>query len=201
MNGRRESRRLSPSLIAPRSTLSRSSFSVHRSSLVFKSPWGWIVLTASPRGITRVALAPRTRPRPARRGQGPARPQDQKALGWLNQARRELQAYLLGKSKTFSCRVDLTGATPFQRAVWRVTAQVPYGRVRSYQWIAAKLGVPRSARAVGNALGANPVPMLIPCHRIVAGDASLGGFSCGLSWKRRLLALEGSLPALRRSHG
>jgi methylated-DNA-[protein]-cysteine S-methyltransferase len=114
----------------------------------------------------------------------------------MNQARRELRDYLAGKSKAFTCPVDLSGATSFQRAVWGVTAQIPYGRVRSYQWIAAKLGSPRGARAVGNALGANPIPLVIPCHRIVAGDASLGGFSCGLEWKRRLLTLEGSLRRL-----
>ena len=164
---------------------------------VVRTPYGWIELSASPRGLTSTVL-PRTANGPAKSPSQQRSEVNRQAARWLNQARRELQAYFLGKSKSFTCPVDLSGATPFQRAVWRATAQVPYGRVRSYQWIAAKLGAPRSARAVGNALGANPVPLLIPCHRIVAGDASLGGFSCGLPWKRRLLKLEGSLRQLSK---
>ena len=162
---------------------------------VVRTDFGWITLTASPRGLTRIVL-PRTAKASVKSPPPQTSGKDRHAARWLAQARREVRAYLLGQSRAFRCPVDLGAATPFQRAVWRVTAQIPYGRVRSYQWIAAKLGSPRAARAVGNALGANPVPLLIPCHRIVAGDASLGGFSCGLHWKRRLLALEGSLGRL-----
>jgi O-6-methylguanine DNA methyltransferase len=75
--------------------------------------------------------------------------------------------------------------------------RVPYGKIRSYQWVAARVGGSQYARAVGNAVGANPLPIVIPCHRIVAHDASLGGFSGGLSMKRKLLSLEGTLPMLR----
>ncbi len=75
--------------------------------------------------------------------------------------------------------------------------RIPYGRVRSYHWIAAKVGGKKYARAVGNALGANPVPLIVPCHRVVAHDGSLGGFSCGLAVKRKLLDLEGTLKQLK----
>lgn len=93
--------------------------------------------------------------------------------------------------------VDLSSGTGFQRRVWRSIERIPYSRVRSYQWVAARVGGKHYARAVGMALGANPVPLLIPCHRIVAQDGSLGGFSCGLNYKRLLLQLEGSLALLR----
>jgi O-6-methylguanine DNA methyltransferase len=80
--------------------------------------------------------------------------------------------------------------------VWRTALRIPYGRARSYHWIASKVGGRRYARAVGHALGANPLPLIVPCHRVVAHDASLGGFSGGLKTKRRLLELEGTLALL-----
>jgi O-6-methylguanine DNA methyltransferase len=109
-----------------------------------------------------------------------------------------LVKFLAGKRRELDFPVDLSEGTTFQRKVWRAILRIPYGRVRSYKWVAARVGGARYARAVGLALGANPVPILVPCHRIVAHDGSLGGFSCGLRAKRRLLALEGTLPQLTR---
>jgi O-6-methylguanine DNA methyltransferase len=116
----------------------------------------------------------------------------------LETARRQLLDYLAGKRDTFDVALDLSNGTAFQRQVWRVLQRVPYGKLRSYQWIAARVGGPQYARAVGNAVGANPIPIVIPCHRIVAQDATLGGFSGGLSMKRKLLSLEGTLTQLQR---
>jgi len=82
-------------------------------------------------------------------------------------------------------------ATPFQRAVWEALRRIPYGEVRSYGWVAKAVGRPRAARAVGAACGANPWPIIVPCHRVIAADGSLGGYSAGLKWKRCLLKLEG----------
>jgi methylated-DNA-[protein]-cysteine S-methyltransferase len=98
--------------------------------------------------------------------------------------------YAAGQPVKFRIPLDLTGATSFQRRVWRVLRTIPFGETRSYVWVARRIGQPGAARAVGNACGANPVPILIPCHRVVASDGSLGGFSAGLKWKRQLLALE-----------
>ena len=165
----------------------------------FRIRGGWIGLEASARGITRVTLTLKARQPPAHRKPSHTEVIDRQAARWLEQAQHEIQHFLSGRLDRFTCPVDLTDATSFQRAVWRTAAHIPYGRVRSYQWIAARLGKPQAARAVGNALGANPVPLFIPCHRIVAADASLGGFSCGLQWKRRLLELEGSLGRLGKN--
>jgi len=104
---------------------------------------------------------------------------------------RELQAYAEGRRVKWSVPVDLSEGTEFQRAVWQVLREIPYGETRSYAWVARRVGRPRAARAVGAACGANPVPVLVPCHRVVASDGSLGGFSGGLAWKRKLLRLEG----------
>jgi methylated-DNA-[protein]-cysteine S-methyltransferase len=99
--------------------------------------------------------------------------------------------YLGGKGRAFNLPLDLEGQPRFRMKVWEVLQKIPYGRVRSYGWVARKIGKPKAARAVGGACGANPVPLLVPCHRIVAGDGSLGGFSGGLGVKKRLLRLEG----------
>lgn len=88
---------------------------------------------------------------------------------------------------------DLEGVSPFTRRVLAAAAQIQRGETRSYQWLARQIGMPRAARAVGNALGANPLPIVIPCHRIVRGDGSLGGYAFGQQMKRRLLEAEGAL--------
>ncbi len=114
----------------------------------------------------------------------------------VEQAARELLTYLEAKQRKFSVKLDLRGTTPFQRKVWRATCKIPYGQVRTYAWIADKLGDPNCARAVGNALGRNPIPIFIPCHRVVGAHGELGGFSAGLSFKRWLLSLEAGQSSL-----
>ena len=104
---------------------------------------------------------------------------------------RQLQAYAAGKAIKFGCRLDLSAGTPFQQKVWRALQTIPRGETRSYAWVAKAIGKPKAARAVGAACGANPVPIIVPCHRVVASDGSLGGFSGGLALKKRLLKLEG----------
>jgi O-6-methylguanine DNA methyltransferase len=116
----------------------------------------------------------------------------------LRDARRQLVEFIRGRRATFDLPLDVSQGTPFQRRVWRTLQRVPYGKLRSYRWIALRVGGHRYARAVGNAVGANPLPIVIPCHRIVAHDASLGGFSGGLAMKRKLLTLEGTLAQLGR---
>lgn len=98
--------------------------------------------------------------------------------------------YLEGRCDTIAAQVDLSWLTPFQRAVLEETARIPRGQVLSYGEIARRVGRPRASRAVGNALNINPVPVVIPCHRVVASNG-IGGFGIGLDVKRRLLALEG----------
>jgi len=103
---------------------------------------------------------------------------------------RQLAAYARGERRYFDVDLDLRG-TEFQRRVWQAERRVPYGQTRTYSEIASAVGHPRSPRAIGNATGRNPVPLFIPCHRIVAKDGP-GGFTGGLRRKHRLLALEGA---------
>jgi O-6-methylguanine DNA methyltransferase len=115
----------------------------------------------------------------------------------LREAQAQLSDYLAGTRRSFDLSLDLSRGTSFQQKVWRILRRVSYGQLRSYRWMAVRVGGRQYARAVGNAVGANPMPIVIPCHRIVAEDASLGGFSGGLPTKRKLLTLEGTLSPLR----
>lgn len=105
---------------------------------------------------------------------------------------RELEAYFAGTLRAFEHPLDLAG-TDFQRRVWKALCEIPYGEVISYGQLAERLGKSGASRAVGSANGANPVPVLVPCHRVIAANGGLGGYSAGLDRKRQLLELEGAL--------
>ena len=110
---------------------------------------------------------------------------------WAAIAVQELSEYLAGERRDFTVPVDLSGVTDFSRLVLEECRRLPYGQTLSYGELAAALGRPKAARAVGQALGRNPVPLIVPCHRILAAGGGLGGFGLGLEAKRRLLELEG----------
>ena len=101
-----------------------------------------------------------------------------------------LQAYYDGRQVDFDDKLDITGGTDFQRSVWEATRMIPYGETRSYGWIAEQIGQPKASRAVGQALKSNPLPIIIPCHRVIASDGRLGGFGGGVEMKKFLLRLE-----------
>jgi len=103
-----------------------------------------------------------------------------------------LGRYFAGEEVRFRFPLARGLGTPFQREVWWALRRIPYGKVRPYNWVARAIGHPGAARAVGRACGANPWPIIVPCHRVVAADGSLGGYSSGLKWKRALLRIEGA---------
>lgn len=101
----------------------------------------------------------------------------------------QLEKYVRGKLKDFDCPLDLRG-TPFQTKVWRELGKIPYGKTRSYQEVAKAIGHPKAFRAVGNANGRNPIPIILPCHRVIETNGGLGGFGHGIKVKRQLLDFE-----------
>lgn len=115
-------------------------------------------------------------------------------LAWLDAATEAINTVLAGRSPRVFPPIDWGRSTAFQQRVWTVLRSIPVGETRQYSDLARALGCPGAARAVGQACGANPIPVLIPCHRVLAAGGTLGGFSAGLEWKRRLLALEGCHP-------
>lgn len=109
----------------------------------------------------------------------------------FQQYERELRQYYSGERRTFTAPLDLFG-TDFQRKVWEVLQNIPYGKTCSYLEVAEKIQNSSAVRAVGGAIGANPILIMIPCHRVIAKDGKLGGFRAGLSMKERLLGIENS---------
>jgi methylated-DNA-[protein]-cysteine S-methyltransferase len=105
----------------------------------------------------------------------------------------QLHAYFAGQLREFRIPLDLRG-TDFQMRVWRQLQTIPFGETRSYLQIAAAIGSPRAVRAVGAANGANPIPIIVPCHRVIGASGKLVGYGGGLPMKKRLLALEGAIP-------
>ncbi len=110
---------------------------------------------------------------------------------WHRATKAALKAILAGRAPRTFPPLDLSTGTPFQQAVWRALGKIPVGQTRNYGELARAIGKPKGVRAVGGACGANPIPVLVPCHRVLAANRKLGGFSGGLDWKRRLLDREG----------
>ncbi len=156
---------------------------------LLKTPLGWMSLLASEKGIRRCSLPQESRVRALEalglRGEIPEL--DGASLAPIV---TQLLAYFAGDRIAFDPRLDLAGAGEFDRAVWAATQRIPHGETRSYSFVARQIGRPAAARAVGQALGRNPIPILIPCHRVLRSDGSLGGFGGGLAMKRALLDLE-----------
>ena len=110
-----------------------------------------------------------------------------------------LDRYLKGEKVDFDVNIDISRESPFTLKVLGELRKIPYGKLRSYLWIGKKLGYPMAARAVGQAVKKNPIPIIIPCHRVIRDDGSLGGFSLGIEIKKRLLMLEGVFNGVNKS--
>ena len=143
------------------------------------SPVGSLVLRASNKGLVSID-----------RGKAARVKGEAKAERILDTTATQLSEYFAGSRRKFQVPLDLQG-TPFQVQVWQTLQKIPFGHAVSYAEEARMLGKPTAARAVGSANGRNPVPIIVPCHRVVAADGTLGGYSAGLPMKRKLLALEG----------
>jgi methylated-DNA-[protein]-cysteine S-methyltransferase len=157
------------------------------------SPFGTLTAAVTERGLVRLAfpeedldavldrLAARISPRIV---ETPAPP---------DSLRRELEEYFAGRRRRFELALDWTLVGPFARRVLRAAGEIPYGGVLTYTQVAAEAGSPRGSRAAGNALGSNPIPIVVPCHRVLRSGGALGGYAGGLDRKRWLLELEGTI--------
>lgn len=154
------------------------------------SPAGTLLLAATPRGLVRLAyvdgdeesvledLAARVSPRMLA---APTR---------LDQPRRELEQYFAGVRRRFEVRIDWRLTRGFGQRVLKATARIPFGSVSTYKQVATAAGSPRGSRAAGNALGSNPVPIIVPCHRVLHSGGGIGGYTGGVERKRLLLGVE-----------
>jgi methylated-DNA-[protein]-cysteine S-methyltransferase len=157
--------------------------------VIFNTSAGWVGLLGSDAGLKRTTL-PQTSRKKAIAALGVNADKTTLSQEHFKDPVRRFKDYFSGRRAEFPDKLDLQGSTDLQRKVWEAARQIPHGETRSYAWIARRIGNPAAARAVGQALGKNPLPIIIPCHRVVASDGSLGGFSGGLAMKKRLLALE-----------
>ena len=159
------------------------------------SPFGPLLVALTPAGLVRLAyanerpddvlddLAARVSPRVL---EAPAR---------LAEVRRDLDEYFAGRRRRFRTRIDWSLTSGFGRRVLRATSEIPFGGVSTYREIAAAAGSPNGSRAAGNALGANPIPIVVPCHRVLRTGGGLGGYTGGVDRKELLLRIEGVLDA------
>jgi methylated-DNA-[protein]-cysteine S-methyltransferase len=160
---------------------------------IFETPLGYMGAVSSAEGLHMVIL-------PKRKAEEVKRAleehytedllRDEKGMEKIKQ---KIKGYLEGKVRSFKEKMDVSGITPFEMKVWDTVIGIPYGEVRSYAWVAGKVGAPRKGRAVGQALKRNRLPVVIPCHRVINKTGDLGGFSDGVEMKRKLLNIEGRL--------
>lgn len=157
------------------------------------SPFGPLLLATTSRGLVKVSLP--TYDRDEALGDLAARisPRVLEAPAQLDEARRQLDLYFEGKLTEFDLPLDWQLTSGFRGRVQRAIAEIPYGETRSYMQVADRAGNPRAVRAAGSACGANPLPIVVPCHRVLRTGGGLGGYGGGLPMKRALLELEGSL--------
>lgn len=140
----------------------------------FKSPLGTLYLIFSGRSLAGISFV---KPH-MKKGKAP------------DDFRRDLAEYFKGRLQQFSQKTVFTEGTEFEKEVWEAIKEVPYGETRTYKWLAERVGSPSGSRAVGQALSKNPIPIVVPCHRIIESTGNIGGYSSGVDVKRRLLEME-----------
>ncbi|HWC33089.1 MAG TPA: methylated-DNA--[protein]-cysteine S-methyltransferase, partial [Actinomycetota bacterium] len=155
------------------------------------SPLGRLVAAVTPRGLVRLSYADERADDVLQELSSRLSPRVLEAPGRLDAVRRELDEYFDGRRRSFALPLDWRLTRGFGRRILRATARIPYGELATYRRVARTAGNERAVRAAGNALGANPIPIVVPCHRVIRTGGALGGYTGGLDRKRFLLELEG----------
>ena len=162
-----------------------------KAAYVFKTDLGWIGISGTEEGLDRFILPQSSFKEACRKLDTDLKP-DTEIPSSLSSIIERLKQYFNGYKTAFPDKLDLSESTDFQRRVWEITRLIPYGETRSYSWVAEKIGNRNAVRAVGQALGANPLPVIVPCHRVLTKEGGMGGYSGGVDMKRYLLWLEAS---------
>jgi methylated-DNA-[protein]-cysteine S-methyltransferase len=156
------------------------------------SPFGPLLVAASRRGLVRLAYPNEASEQVLEELAAGVSPRVLESPAMLEEVRRELEEYFEGARQLFDISVDWVLTRGFNRKVLQATARIPYGSVSTYGDVAGRAGNPRAYRAAGNALGSNPIPIVVPCHRVVPSGGGLGGYTGGVERKEFLLSLEGA---------
>jgi len=159
---------------------------------IFKTSLGWCGIIYGRHGLTKIYL-PGMKKEKLKKNIHSYNKSIVEHTGRIKVLVRNICSYFKGKNVRLNLLVDMKTMTEFEKKVYKQAMKIPFGKVKSYKWIAEKAGVPNGARAVGNALSKNPVPLIIPCHRVIKSDGKLGGFSApgGILIKRKMLSIEG----------
>jgi methylated-DNA-[protein]-cysteine S-methyltransferase len=157
------------------------------------TPVGRLLLAATPRGLVRITFPVESPEAVLEQLASTVSPRILESPQRLDDVRRDLDLYFDGKLTDFDLPLDWQLTKGFYRKVLRATARIPYGKTRSYTQVAKRAGSPRAVRATGTALGSNPLPIIVPCHRVLRSGGALGGYGGGLDVKQALLELEGAL--------
>ncbi len=160
---------------------------------VFKTRFGWCGVVGSSSGVVRIFL-PENAKKAVTEKILTIFPSTVASFNEFCEIRKSIQDYFRGQKPYFDFKLDFSETTDFQKNVWKEVQKIPYGQTRTYSWIAENLKNSKAARAVGTAVGKNPFPIVVPCHRVLRNSGDLGGFSAvdGVELKKRLLMLEGN---------
>jgi methylated-DNA-[protein]-cysteine S-methyltransferase len=158
------------------------------------SPLGELLVAVTPRGVVRVSYVDEAQDTVLEELASRLSPRVLRAPERTDTVRHELEEYFAGTRRGFETPIDWSLVRGFAVGVLRATARVPFGQVTTYREVAGAAGSPRAARAAGNALGSNPIPIVVPCHRVVHAGGGLGGYTGGIERKEYLLRLEGARP-------
>lgn len=156
---------------------------------VFPTSMGWVGALASQRGLRKLTL-PLATPEQAMCELGKEAIGAEEAPQQFASLRQQLEAFFQGERTQFDVKLDTEGYSPFFSRAWQACASIPAGETRSYAWLAAQAGSPLAVRAAGQAMARNPLPLIIPCHRVVGSDGGLHGYGGGLPMKQRFLGME-----------
>ena len=159
----------------------------------FDTPLGTFYAAFTPRGICELSLSCKNEDEFVARLRKRFHVEPVQDDSLVRSLLRQISSYLRGVHIAWNYDIDVSDATEFQQAVWEEARRIPYGQTTTYGELAKRVGRPRAARAVGAAMGANPLLLIVPCHRVIGANGSLTGFGCGLEVKERLLRLEGAI--------
>lgn len=157
---------------------------------IFETCLGWMAVVGSSMGVQRVILPHDSKFAILEQIAGNSHSLCDNGYPEFCRLAEDIRRYFRGEKVVFHYKLDMRTATGFQRRVWFVVRSIPYGQTRSYLWVAKACGLPGGARAVGQAIAMNPLPIIVPCHRVINSNGSLGGFSGGVELKRKLLEIE-----------
>ena len=157
---------------------------------IFPTKLGWVGITGRDGKISRLELPRQNRIEAEAVLRGGMADEFVESRHDFSELAEQIAAYFACERVHFDCEIDVDTATAFEKKTSQAAREIGYGELQTYGWLASRIGQPKAYRAVGQALGRNPIPIIVPCHRVIGSDGSMRGFGCGVEWKLRLIDME-----------